>query len=171
MNYLEHPTYLKLFNNYYRWVDKKFPDYSETKKRSFAKSLVEQKHGNLLTQLSLSDYHKKIYQEKRNRHNNDSFYMGERPSADLLKAQPGEKFKYVTQTTNKEVILECLERRQIQSAYSKKKKIEVPLFKVISKTESKHRLLYGGKAVQISDEDFEYWKMIFLEEQKKRPTD
>jgi hypothetical protein len=170
MNHLEHPTYLKLFNNYYRWVDKKFPEYSDKKKESFTRFLVEKNHSDLLHKIECAEHYKKNSVLYRNKHNNHPFYRGHFPSANLEDAQPGQKFKYVTQRTNKQVLLECIERKQY-SSFSGNVKKEVAVFDVISKTETKRRIIQGGKALQITDEDFDYWKMIFEEEQQKRPTD
>lgn len=155
----KHPAYMKLYDSYMHWAEKKCLNMSPEKRRKFVIRLIERKHSDFVMNLE-AQLHSQRYRRERMIANRDSEFYGGAKLVQLSDAKSGDKYKFISPTTNKEMLLECIEHRYYKRRGRRKGYYERVLFNITTKEKTYHGLM-GGEGVLITDKEYNKLKEDF----------
>ena len=162
----EHPAYIRLYDSYMHWAEKNCSYMSIEKRHKFVIRLIGRKHSDFVMNLE-AQLHSQKYRRERMIANRDSEFYGGAKLVQLSDAKSGDKYKYISPTTNKEMLLECIEHRYYKRRGRQKGYYERVLFNVTTKEKTYHGLM-AGEAVLISDDEYNKLKVEFEKYQSKK---
>lgn len=162
----EHSAYIRLYDSYMHWAEKKCLNMSPEKRRKFVIQLIGRKHSDFVMNLE-AQLHSQKYRRERMIANRDSEFYGGAKLVQLSDAKSGDKYKFISTTTNKEMLLECIEHRYYKRRGRQKGYYERVLFNITTKEKTYHGLM-AGEAVIISDDEYNKLKVEFEKYQSKK---
>ena len=155
----EHPAYTRLYDSYMHWAEKKFPSMTDEKRHKYVIQLIGRKHCDFVMKLE-AELRSQKYRTERMIANRDSEFYGGAEVIQLITAKTGDKFKYISPTTNKQMLLECIEHRYYKRNGRQKGYYERVLFNITTKEKTYHGLM-GGEGVLITDKEYNKLKEEF----------
>ena len=161
-----HPAYIRLYDSYMHWAEKKCSYMNLEERHKYVIRLIGRKHSDFVMNLE-AQLHSQKYRRERMIANRDSeFYSGAK-LVQLSDAKSGDKYKYISPTTNKEMLLECIEHRYYKRQGRQKGYYERVLFNITTREKTYHGLM-AGEAVLITDEEYNSLKVEFEKYQSKK---
>ena len=161
----EHPAYIRLYDSYMHWAEKNCSYMSIEKRHKFVIRLIGRKHSDFVMNLE-AQLHSQKYRRERMIANRDSEFYGGAKLVQLSDAKSGDKYKFISTTTNKEMLLECIEHRYYKRRGRQKGYYERVLFNIITKEKTYHGLM-AGEAVLITEDEYNILKDEFENCQKQ----
>ena len=162
----KHPAYMRLYDSYMHWAEKNCSYMSIEKRHKFVIRLISRKHSDFVMNLE-AQLHSQKYRRERMIANRDSEFYGGAKLVQLSDAKSGDKYKFISTTTNKEMLLECIEHRYYKRRGRQKGYYERVLFNITTKEKTYHGLM-AGEAVLISDDEYNKLKVEFEKYQSKK---
>jgi hypothetical protein len=161
-----HPAFIRLYDSYMHWAEKKCSYMSPVERHKYVIRLIGRKHSDYVMNLE-AQLHSQKYRRERMIANRDSEFYGGSELVQLSDAKSGDKYKFISTTTNKEMLLECIEHRYYKRRGRQKGYYERVLFNITTREKTYHGLM-AGEAVLITDEEYNSLKVEFEKYQSKK---